>query len=217
MNKLLMDNNAEEIIITQKSNHLALDGNYTITIFNQPINTLTIKAKAGAQVLVNDFRLIKTAKTKINLTAEQDANLIYNHAFINEGTYDLIIKANYLATGSNITVNLHGINDTGQTNLQINGLVELAKINNFLSQNIKLINLNGGTAKAMPNMLIKTAKVIANHNVTIGRIEMAELQYLMSKGLSEPAAKKLILNGFLVKVINEPKMTIKIKELIGGR
>jgi len=213
MNKLLVDN----MIITKQNNNLVINGKQNITIFNQEVKTLKIKVTKNSEAIINDFRLINKANTKVQLVADEGASLIYNHAFINRGSYYLIIKASYLGTKSNMMINIHGLNDGGETNLTIDGVIEEHNQHNLLAQNIKLMNVNGGKAKALPNMLVKSLNVIANHNVTVGKLEKNELNYLMSKGLSTDTAKKLIINGFLVNVLSDSKLIIKVKELIGGR
>jgi Fe-S cluster assembly protein SufD len=62
----------------------------------------------------------------------------------------------------------------------------------------------------MPNLLVRTNSVIANHNATISMVNESYLFYLMSKGLNKTSAIRLIKNGFL-------KGILKINELkIGG-
>lgn len=217
MNKLLMNNNintCENIIITKKSNDLIIAGSKNITIFNEPLDSLIINVQENAKVIINDFRIINKANTIINFKVAQNASLIYHHAFINHQNYTLKIDASYLGTNSEIILKIHGINDGGKTNLQIDGLINKTNFDNVLEQNVKMINISGGMATAIPNMLINNAKIIANHNVTIGKVSEDELAYLMSKGISHDPAQKLILTGFITKVITDQNLKIKIKELI---
>lgn len=50
---------------------------------------------------------------------------------------------------------------------------------------------------ANPLLLIDEYDVEASHGAAIGRIDEEQLYYLMSRGLSEKAAQRLIINGFL--------------------
>jgi len=196
-------------------NNILIEADENINIFNEEIKVLKIKVKTGVTAVINDFRIINEEDTEIEFDLEKDANLIYNHSYINNGDYNLSIDAKFIDKGSHIQINIHGINDKGSTNLKIDGKIGKKEYNNFLLENIRLININDGKAKVMPNMLINNSRVIANHNVTIGKLNDNELEYLMSKGISKEASKKLILNGFLVDIITDNEMKRKIKELIG--
>jgi Fe-S cluster assembly protein SufD len=54
-----------------------------------------------------------------------------------------------------------------------------------------------------PILLIDEFDVKAGHGATIGKIEENQLYYLMSRGLKQSEAEKLIINGFLKPVIDE--------------
>ena len=81
-------------------------------------------------------------------------------------------------------------------------------------ENIRLININGGKGVSIPNMLISTSKVIANHMVTISSVPNDEIFYLTAKGINYDDAKSLICNGHLTKIITDDKLLIKIKEIL---
>lgn len=55
---------------------------------------------------------------------------------------------------------------------------------------------------ANPLLLIDEFDVEASHGAAIGKIDEEELYYLMSRGLTENAAQRLIINGFLSPVMN---------------
>jgi len=196
-------------------NNILISADENINIFNEQIRDLKIKVKEKASAVINDFRTIDEAETNIEFILGKEANLIYNHSYINKKYYKLRIIAEYESDNSHIGINIHGINDQGESNIEIDGKIGKKNKNNFLVENIRVININGGKATAIPNMLINNSKVMANHNVTVGKLNKNELEYLMSKGISSEAAKKLILNGFLINVIKDNEMRRKIKELIG--
>jgi Fe-S cluster assembly protein SufD len=54
-----------------------------------------------------------------------------------------------------------------------------------------------------PILLIDEFDVKAGHGATIGKIEENQLYYLMSRGLTQTQAEKLIINGFLKPVVDE--------------
>lgn len=56
--------------------------------------------------------------------------------------------------------------------------------------------------KAMPNLYIDEYDVIANHAASIGSISKEDLFYLMSRGLNEKEASKLIVLGFVQPLLD---------------
>ena len=57
--------------------------------------------------------------------------------------------------------------------------------------------------KAMPNLYIDEYDVIANHAASIGSISKEDLFYLMSRGLDEKEASKLIVLGFVQPLLDK--------------
>ena len=60
----------------------------------------------------------------------------------------------------------------------------------------------GAKIKAMPNLYIDEYDVIANHAASIGSISKEDLFYLMSRGLDEKEASKLIVLGFVQPLLD---------------
>lgn len=212
MNKLIMNNS----IINKENNNIIVDKDTVFTIMNQSLKNLNIEIRENSRVIINDFRIIDQESTNIDIKIYDKSSLIYNHSFINKDKYDLFINTIYEKEESEIILNIHGINDGGINNTSVNGFMSDKK-NNILLENIRLININKGRGIIIPNILVATSKVIANHNATISTISKEELSYLMSKGISEIEAKKLILNGFLINIFKDKELITKLKEIIMWR
>lgn len=72
-------------------------------------------------------------------------------------------------------------------------------------------------ADAIPGLEIETNEVKATHSASIAQINDEELFYIMSRGLSEDDAKKLIIIGFfepLVERIPVPEIATRIRRII---
>ncbi len=72
-------------------------------------------------------------------------------------------------------------------------------------------------ADAIPGLEIETNDVKATHSASVAQISDEELFYLMSRGLSEDAAKKLIIIGFfepLIERIPVPEIAKRIRRII---
>ena len=70
---------------------------------------------------------------------------------------------------------------------------------------------------ANPLLLIDEYDVEAGHGAAIGQIDELQLYYLMSRGLTQSEAEKLIINGFLAPfkaMINQEQLQDKIQQLL---
>ena len=60
--------------------------------------------------------------------------------------------------------------------------------------------------KIMPNLIVKSSRIIANHNATISPVDENDLFYLESKGLSNESATSLIKEGFLKGIVTNDEL-----------
>src|SRR6185295_18995765 len=76
--------------------------------------------------------------------------------------------------------------------------------------NRNLILTDGARADSIPNLEIETGEVAgAEHASATGRFDDEQLFYLMSRGITEFEARKLVVRGFFVELINK----IPVEEL----
>lgn len=91
--------------------------------------------------------------------------------------------------------------------------------------NRNLVLSDGGRADSVPNLEIETGEIVgAGHASTTGRFDDEQLFYLMSRGISEDEARKLVMRGFfedLLMLINVPQINdrvrLAIEERIAGK
>lgn len=100
------------------------------------------------------------------------------------------------------------------------GLADIEKdahdSDSFLSEHAMLLN-PGARANAIPSLQIKNANVRAGHAATVGQIDEEQIFYLMTRGLSESEARKIIVEGFLLPAFDEIKIDFvrqRIQEMI---
>lgn len=69
--------------------------------------------------------------------------------------------------------------------------------------NRNLLLTEGARADAVPNLEIETGEIAgAGHAATVGRFDEDQLFYLLSRGIPELAARRLVVRGFFSEVIN---------------
>ena len=68
--------------------------------------------------------------------------------------------------------------------------------------NRNLILTDGARADSVPNLEIETGDIAgAGHASSVGRFDEEHLFYLMSRGIDEPEARRLIAHGFFIDII----------------
>ncbi|MFD2637783.1 Fe-S cluster assembly protein SufD [Piscibacillus salipiscarius] len=78
----------------------------------------------------------------------------------------------------------------------------------------------GARGDANPILLIDEDDVTAGHAASVGRVDPVQLYYLMSRGISQQEAERLVIHGFLSPVVNEiPIETVQnqLREVIEGK
>lgn len=80
--------------------------------------------------------------------------------------------------------------------------------------NRNLVLTEGARADAIPNLEIETGEIVgAGHAATVGRFDDEQLFYLMSRGIPDSVARRLIIRGFFTEVINRIPVTAVRDEL----
>ena len=70
--------------------------------------------------------------------------------------------------------------------------------------NRNLLLTDGARADSVPNLEIETGEIVgAGHASTTGRFDDEQLFYLMSRGVNEADAKRLVVRGFFNEIISE--------------
>lgn len=79
---------------------------------------------------------------------------------------------------------------------------EAAEGTDSYEQNRNLILSDGARADSVPNLEIETGEIEgAGHASATGRFEDEQLFYLMSRGIDEPTARRLVVLGFLNEIV----------------
>lgn len=78
-----------------------------------------------------------------------------------------------------------------------------ATVTDTYELNRNLLLTEGARADAVPNLEIETGEIAgAGHAATVGRFDEEQLFYLLSRGIPEIAARRLVVRGFFSEVIN---------------
>jgi Fe-S cluster assembly protein SufD len=85
-------------------------------------------------------------------------------------------------------------------------------------QNRNLVLTEGTRADSVPNLEIETGDILgAGHASATGRFDDEQLFYLQSRGISEDEARRLVVRGFLVEIVQQigvPALEERLNEAI---
>ena len=84
--------------------------------------------------------------------------------------------------------------------------------------NRNLVLTDGARADSVPNLEIETGEIAgAGHASAVGRFDEEQLFYLMSRGIPEDVARRLVIRGFFGEVISRigvPEVRERITEAV---
>ncbi|MBM7570979.1 Fe-S cluster assembly protein SufD [Aquibacillus albus] len=94
------------------------------------------------------------------------------------------------------------------------GKIEHGAAKSNAEQESRVLMLSkGARGDANPILLIDEDDVTAGHAASVGRVDPIQLYYLMSRGISQKEAERLIIHGFLAPVVNEIPITAVREQL----
>jgi Fe-S cluster assembly protein SufD len=81
--------------------------------------------------------------------------------------------------------------------------------------NRNLVLTDGARADSVPNLEIETGEVVgAGHASATGRFDDEQLFYLMSRGIPDDVARKLVVRGFFAELLNKIPL-VPLRERLG--
>ncbi len=121
-----------------------------------------------------------------------------------EATLDSFIDIYHYVghTSSNLT-NYAIAKDDAKMILNNNATIKHLASSSVAHQQTKGLTLSKrAKIKALPNLYIDEYDVVANHACSIGSINKEDLFYLMSRGLSETEASKIVVMGYVKPILD---------------
>ena len=210
-----------KISIDTKTYNLDIKDNdvYIIEVIenNTDINISILEEKSAKICL-----FISKSVVKVNINLSKNSSLLINQLGINSSidySSNLLYQSNLLVVDSILTnvdsINRIDINHkesnsickfiTRGINLSnnkfyflINGIINKDSFNVTLDENSRIININNGESKIIPNLIVDNKEVVANHSAFIGKFNSDDMYYLNSRGIDKKLAIKLMVKSFLL-------------------
>ena len=210
MNKILIENDNisfdKKIINAEfKSKDVTINIKNEVVLnilesFNN-IQNLYFNLDSHSSLKLNVYNNNADFNTNIIINLEGKSSFIGNLGFI--ATKKCLLNIKTTMNGNNIQniLKVRGISQQeGNFDIKVDGEVLAHTFDNEMTEDIKILNLNEKLNKVLPNMLVSSSEVKANHYVTISSLNEDELFYLKSKGLTLQKAKDLMTKGFILSL-----------------
>ena len=211
MNKIVIDTKEFNLIIDKNENYSLeiintqvlnikvltnITSKVTILIPETNIN-INLELEANSNLLINQLSIDNNLNLDINLL--ENSNLQYIISFLSSNDSLNNITINHKESNSHSKVVTNAVNlSKHKLYLSMNGIIPKTSLNCFLEENSKIINLNNGDSKIIPNLIIDNKEVVANHSAFIGNFQEDEVNYLKSRGLNQETINDLLLKATLL-------------------
>ena len=175
--------------------------NSKISIISNSDYNIDIKLNNNASLIVNSIN--KNNKVNINISLLEKSSITYNHSVLAEVDSENSFNINHFGNDSESNLVNNGINKlNNKLFFNINGKIPKDLVNVICNQKSKIINYNLGNSKIVPNLIIDSNDIIANHSAYIGEIGEEELFYMRSRGINDENIKKSIYKATMLGTMN---------------
>ena len=172
-------------------------------------NALTVQVKEQSSYKLVQYSVgAQLRRNDINVNIEGDgANVNISGGWNLTGTshLDTQLAVNHLAKGATSHQKFHGVvGDSGRA--IFNGRIFIAR--NAPQTDAHLQNKNiaisdSASIYTKPELEIYADDVICSHGATSGQLDEQQIFYLKSRGISDTKSRELILDGFLMEIVED--------------
>lgn len=218
MNKILLSGGITELEKFNEDANIEVLNDSILNAINlgDDLN-LNIYVKENANLTLNIFDYALDKNINLYIESYDNSKFNLNTSFISTGKYKMDIKNNIYGNNIKSNVNIRGINEiNGNVIINMEAVVAGNTKNNVVNEYARIINKSDNSNVLIPNLIVNTNDVIANHGVSIGNLRDDEIFYLLSKGIDKHSARKLLEEGFILQIMSE-EIKAQIKNILLGR
>ena len=178
-------------------------------------NVITFDLKENSRLIYDKVSSNPNDKIEVNLNGNL-SSLELRSSLISKTDSCCFFEIRHNAGKTTSYLSNHGVNNfTNKLDLIIDAYVPSSALECITNQENKIINTRGGKSTILPNLIIDTDQVVANHSAYIGNFDEDVIFYLKSRGIDSESAIKLLMNGFLIgNIVFDEKLENEIKEIL---
>ncbi len=217
MNKILVSDIInlcnDSYIVNIKNDDIKINvkGNVKLYLINEKIGNIDINLEDDSFIDIYVFNKNVEKNMVFNINQNNNSHFNLNISIISNEKREIIVNNNIIGNNNNSMIKSRMISNKEIIKMIINVKVFKDTLNNIALEDLKGVN-NGGCVHIEPNIICLSNEVSANHLTTIGSLNKEEVDYLMSKGLNEDIAKKIMLKGFIYSNMDQYIKDLEVKD-----
>ena len=201
--QLIINNDCNIEFIVNKN----INSKVSILVKSSNIN-IKILLESNSSLIINQLGCDSSINYDVNIN--NNSNLYVVDSIISKVDSINNINLSHKGNNSEIKFYTNGINlDNKKMYYNVNGIISKDISDVYLEENSKIINIKDGDSKIIPNLIVDSKDISANHSAYIGTLDNETLNYLMSRGIEKDKAKDLIIKSILLS-----KRNLNIDEFI---
>ena len=207
-----LENNEYQLVINHDCNiefivNKTINSKVSILVKSSNIN-IKILLESNSSLIINQLGCDSSINYDVNIN--NNSNLYVVDSIISKVDSINNINLSHKGNNSEIKFYTNGINlENKKMYYNVNGIISKDISDVYLEENSKIINIKDGDSKIIPNLIVDSKDISANHSAYIGTLDNETLNYLMSRGIEKDKAKDLIIKSILLS-----KMNLNIDEFI---
>ena len=201
MNKIIIGNEKLPHLIVDKISDYKIIVNKNVenklVIIGTNNYQLDITLKENSKLIINSLN--KDNSVNININLDKNSSITYNHSVLARIDSINSFTINHHDNDTTSILNNNGINlENNKLFFNIDGVIPKDRCNINCNQSSKILNFKNGNSKIIPNLIIDSNDIVANHAAYIGKISDDEMFYLESRGIKKENIKKLIYKSCMI-------------------
>ena len=207
-----LENDEYQLVINHDCNieffvNKTINSKVSILVKSSNIN-IKILLESNSSLIINQLGCDSSINYDVNIN--NNSNLYVVDSIISKVDSINNINLSHKGNNSEIKFYTNGINlENKKMYYNVNGIISKDISDVYLEENSKIINIKDGDSKIIPNLIVDSKDISANHSAYIGTLDNDTLNYLMSRGIEKDKAKDLIIKSILLS-----KMNLNIDEFI---
>ena len=207
-----LENDEYQLVINHDCNieffvNKTINSKVSILVKSSNIN-IKILLESNSSLIINQLGFDSSINYDVNIN--NNSNLYVVDSIISKVDSINNINLSHKGNNSEIRFYTNGINlENKKMYYNVNGIISKDISDVYLEENSKIINIKDGDSKIIPNLIVDSKDISANHSAYIGTLDNDILNYLMSRGIEKDKAKDLIIKSILLS-----KMNLNVDEFI---
>ena len=219
----VIESNENYLVTSNTRSILVKSGVSTNLLTYNKLESLNINITVEKDATVNLYQVVQNNEdTNISETVYlNETGATFNTIVVLLGLKNSVINSDikiyHNTNNTNSDLKVYAvIKDGAKINLDNNAYIKKNSYQSKAYQGAKGLSLSKiGRILVNPNLYIDEYDVMASHGVAMGSLNMDDLFYLMSRGLTKEEASQIVIMGFIEPIlvaINNEEITNEIRE-----